>query len=265
MPSVISVERQAGGVAVLTMTKEPVNTMDLSLWQELLTAFESLEADPEVRAVIFRSGLKRSVFTAGLDINELYAPSTSKEQLFNFWDVISQTLTKIYTSPMVTAAAINGTCPAGGCILALCCDIRIITADGSLGLNEVQLGIPVPIFWTELFVSVAGQRQAEKLLQLGEMTPSARLLELSMVDAVVDAADKVLPATLETVRQWIKFPDPGRIATKKALRGPLGDRWVAGIPQEATEVWKSCSDPQTVASLGKVLERLSGGKKASKL
>mmetsp|Transcript_46114 Transcript_46114/g.92962 ORF Transcript_46114/g.92962 Transcript_46114/m.92962 type:complete len:265 (-) Transcript_46114:163-957(-) len=264
MPAVISVEK-ADGVATLTIAKEPVNTMDLGLWQELLTTFDALEADPEVRAVVFRSGLKRSVFTAGLDINELYAPNTSKERLFKFWGILSETLTKVYASPMVTAAAINGTCPAGGCALALCCDIRVITADGSLGLNEVQLGIPVPLFWVELFASIAGQRQAEKLLQLGEMTPSKRLLELSMVDAVVDAADQVLPSTVETVRKWIKFPDEGRIATKKALRGSLGDRWKAGIELEATKVWESCSDPRTVASLGQVLQRLSGGKKASKL
>jgi len=267
MPSSVSIDREAGGIAVVTLAKEPVNTMDLSLWEELLAAINTLEADSEVRAVVFRSGLKRSVFTAGLDIKELYAPSTNKERLFKFWGVLSEVLTRVYTSRLVTAAAINGACPAGGCGLSLCCDLRIITADGSMGLNEVQLGIPVPLFWVELFASVSGQRQAERYLQTGEMVPSAQLLKLSMVDAVVDKAEQVLPATLDEVRKWLKFPDEGRIATKSVLRGPFGDRWKAGIPTEAAKVWESCSDPKTVAALGKVLERLSGGggKKASKL
>jgi len=262
---VVSVGREEGGIAVVTIAKEPVNTMDLGLWRELLAALEALEADPQVRGVVFRSGLKRSVFTAGLDINELHAPNTNKERLFEFWGVISQVLAKTYTTPMVTAAAINGACPAGGCALSLCCDLRIITADGSMGLNEVQLGIPVPTFWIELFASVAGQRQAERLLQTGEMTSSPRLLELSMVDAVVDGPEQLLPATLEAVRGWLKAPDEGRVATKRALRGPLGKRWAAGVHLEAAEVWASCSSAATVASLGKVLQRLSGGKKASKL
>eukprot|EP00409_Alexandrium_fundyense_P009889 CAMPEP_0195046776 /NCGR_PEP_ID=MMETSP0347-20130606/28760_1 /TAXON_ID=2932 /ORGANISM="Alexandrium fundyense, Strain CCMP1719" /LENGTH=74 /DNA_ID=CAMNT_0040074857 /DNA_START=35 /DNA_END=256 /DNA_ORIENTATION=+ len=74
--------------------------MDMSFWQELLAAFNSMEADPEVRAVVFHSGLKRSVFTAGLDINELYAPHTNKERHFKFWGILTETLTKIYMSSM---------------------------------------------------------------------------------------------------------------------------------------------------------------------
>merc|ERR1719464_134955 len=126
--------------------------------------------------------------------------------------------------------------------------------------------MPVPVFWVELFTRSTGQRRAERLLQLGEMVPSTQLLSLSMVDAVVDKADQVLPATLDEVRKWLKFPDEGRVATKMDLRGPFGDRWKSGIPEEASRVWNAISDPKTVAALAKVMERLSGGgKKASKL
>ena len=40
-------------------------------------------------------------------------------------------------------AAIRGACPAGGCCLSLCCDFRIMTDFGHIGLNEVALGISV--------------------------------------------------------------------------------------------------------------------------
>mmetsp|Transcript_60506 Transcript_60506/g.129837 ORF Transcript_60506/g.129837 Transcript_60506/m.129837 type:complete len:269 (-) Transcript_60506:68-874(-) len=266
---VISVAKEDDGIAVVTIAKEPVNSMDLTLWQELLAALEVLEADGTTRGVIFRSGLKRSVFTAGLDLKELHAPSTSKERLFEMWSTLSKVLQKIYISPMVTAAAINGACPAGGCGLSLCCDYRVITADGSMGLNEVQLGIPVPGYWVELMASVVGQRQAEKVLMLGELPPADKLLQMSMVDVVVDSGDKVLPAALAEVRRWLKNPDPGRVATKQSLRGSLAERWKAGTQEEAGSVWAAISAPSTVASLTQVMERLSGGKKppakASKL
>merc|ERR1719215_1394363 len=138
--------------------------MSLPFWKELLSVFESVEADKNVRAIIFQSGLKKNVFTAGLDIKELYAPNTSKERLIEFWTTLSTTLTKIYGCSKPTAASIRGACPAGGCGLALCCDYRVITKDGSMGLNEVQLGIPVPKFWIELFANTVGHRLAEKLL-----------------------------------------------------------------------------------------------------
>lgn len=125
----VRVERREGGYAVLSLQREPVNTMSLELWRRLAGALDELEADPQARAaaaavpaplcaclgqhafftsasgqgsrasdpaaylgarplawcmqvrgVIFCSGLARDVFTAGNDINELYAPLTSRER-----------------------------------------------------------------------------------------------------------------------------------------------------------------------------------------
>lgn len=112
-----------------------------------------------VRGVIFASGLKREVFTAGNDIKELYAPQTSKSRCGQqsarawcllgasfcahplcsfrghfvacryreFWVTSNVFLARLYRSPLVTLAAIKGACPAGGCCLSLCCDVRIMT------------------------------------------------------------------------------------------------------------------------------------------
>lgn len=238
--------------------------MDLTFWEDLLAAFETCEADQAVRAVVFRSGLKKNVFTAGLDLKELFLPTTSKERLFKFWGVLSKTLIKVYSTSMVTMAAIPGACPAGGCGLALCCDFRVITTEGSMGLNEVALGIPVPMFWIELMANTIGQRQAELALQTGVMIPSERLLQISMVDVVVKDASEVLPRALQEAGRWLKNPDAGRAATKDVLRSPLAKRWANGIEDEASMVWASVSDPRTVASLKAVQERLGGGKAAAK-
>lgn len=259
----VSVTKEAGNLAVVTLAKEPVNSMDLAFWQELLKTFEGLESDPEVRAVVFRSGLRRSVFTAGLDLRELYAPTTSEERLNEFWRTLTTALSKIYSSSMVTVAAINGACPAGGCGLALCCDYRVISADGSIGLNEVQLGIPVPQFWVELFTRTVGQRQAEMLLQTGQLVPSAHAVQLGLVDAVVASGEEVLPTAVAEVERWLKNPDVGRTSTKQVMRSEFAGRWAAGIPEEAGKVWATISDKRTVALLGKVMQRLSGGKAGS--
>ena len=66
--------------AVVSLKRDPVNSLNLEFWKQLLQTLESLEADPAVRGVIFQSGLARDVFTAGNDILELYAPKTSKQR-----------------------------------------------------------------------------------------------------------------------------------------------------------------------------------------
>ena len=66
--------------AIVTLNREPVNTMNLSMWEQLSQTLDKLEADSKMRGVIFQSGLQRDVFTAGNDIMELYAPNTSKER-----------------------------------------------------------------------------------------------------------------------------------------------------------------------------------------
>lgn len=72
--SVVDVDIRPGGYAIVTLTKEPVNSLDLDAWVQLERALDQLEADPSVSGVIFASGLKRDVFSAGNDIMELYAP-----------------------------------------------------------------------------------------------------------------------------------------------------------------------------------------------
>merc|ERR1711865_1135258 len=69
----VNIERKEGGYAVIYLAKEPVNSMDLELWKQIRAAFAECEADSTINGVIFASGLKKDVFTAGLDLKELYA------------------------------------------------------------------------------------------------------------------------------------------------------------------------------------------------
>lgn len=81
----ITVERPPGRAwALVKIAKEPVNSFDTDLWAALRDALAALEADETVRGAVIASGLKRDVFTAGNDINELYAPNTSPERCARF-------------------------------------------------------------------------------------------------------------------------------------------------------------------------------------
>lgn len=250
------------GIAVISFGKEPVNSMDLEFWRLLKSTFQAAEADKNIRGVIFQSTLKKNVFTAGLDIKELHAPSTSEERLKTFWRTLTEVLSSIYGSRLATVAAINGACPAGGCMLAMCCDWRIITYDGSMGLNEVALGIPVPRVWCELMAKLIGLHPAEEVLLSASMPKGTDLRVLGLVDDLVEKPTELLPSAVARMKTWLKFPPKGFQETKLMLRGDFAQRWAKGVEAESEEVWNAVSDPRSVASLDMVLKRLHGAPKA---
>lgn len=90
-------------------------------------------------------------------------------------------------------SAIKGACPAGGCCLSLCCDYRVMTESGHIGLNEVALGIPVPLFWARLMARVIGEGPAHKLCLNAALVSPQHALKLGLVDKV-----RILPPFTKT-------------------------------------------------------------------
>lgn len=260
MESYVNTEVKDEGYAVVTICREPVNSMNLDLWQQLAQCLVQLEEDPKVRGVIFQSGLQRDVFTAGNDLMELFAPKTSADRYQEFWVTQNEFFTRLYRSPLVTVAAIRGACPAGGCALALCCDYRVMTDFGNIGLNEVAIGIPVPAYWAKLMVRTIGQRQAEKILQFGLMPSAEEALQIGLVDRLV-AREELLNAATEELGKMLKAFDIGRQPTKRSLREEFSHQWADFSRPEAEGGWKLLSHPKTVQVLEGVLQRLSKGKK----
>ncbi|WIA42748.1 hypothetical protein OEZ86_008691 [Tetradesmus obliquus] len=255
------------GYAIISIAKEPVNSFDTAMWQALHAALQAVEADSSMRGVIIASGLQRDIFTAGNDLKELYAPLTSAQQYATFWEAQSRCLVGIHSSRLATAAAIRGACPAGGCAISLCCDMRLMTAGagGAIGLNEVALGIPVPKYWAGVMVQVIGHAAAERLLLSGSMVPPKAALQLGLVDELVQDKAQLLPRAEELMQQAVKLPGGARAATKAGLRGDFDEAWLQyALTWEAgPQGFARITDPNTVASVGAAIQRLSkgGGKK----
>jgi len=78
----------------------------------------------------------------------------NRANFLTFWKLFNYTLARVYNSRLITIASVNGYSPAGGTGLALSCDYRIATEDVVMGLNEVEVGIPVPEYWCKLMEEV---------------------------------------------------------------------------------------------------------------
>ena len=254
-------------VASLVLAREPVNTMDSVLWTELTSALDEVEAARAAggpgapRALIISSGVKRDVFTAGNDVKELYAPLTTAARYKAFWVLQNTFLARLCASPLVTVAAVRGACPAGGCALALACDVRILAdvPSAAIGLNEVALGIPVPQFWQALMGRVMGAGPAERACLRATMLRPAAALAAGLADAVVPPSQLDAAASAAAAAA-LALPDGARAIMKTRERGDFAREWAAFAPGEADGAWKVLSSPSTVAALKEVMERLAAKK-----
>lgn len=255
-------------VCVLSLARAPVNVLNLDFWEELLTALSFLEQSlfpARLRALVFASAAKGPIFSAGNDLLELHAPSTSPSRFTKFWMASTTFLSRLYVSPIFTIAAMRGAVPAGGCAISMCCDFRVALDDAKIGLNEVALGLPVPAYWARLFVSLVTPRaRAEALLARGEMVSASEAAKLGLVDVVVGPGgpDTVLEEASKAAVKWAAQKDvAGRVSTKLSLRKAFADAWLEFGPEEARQAWASLSDPLRVKGLGAIMQNLwRGGK-----
>ena len=188
---------------------------------------------------------------------------TTSERYLAFWRVQTLCLARLYRSRLLTVAAVRGSCPAGGCILALCCDYRLMTQNGACGLNEAALSIPVPEYWMKVMSRTVGWRRTEAMLQKGLLLNAKEAVGCGLVDEVVADATELLSAAEREVSERLRIPAAGRAASKRLMREELSQQWEAQWRSEGEQAWKLLSSDETVAQIRRVLQRLSGNKEAS--
>ena len=152
-----------------------------------LKAFE--EAENQGAEVIVIKSAKPGVYSAGLDISELYKPDESK--LRSYSNLIGQFFLTAWTSKLPVIAGINGASPAGGCVLACCSDYRIMVDHPKfkIGLNEVKMGLSVPANFSGPMASLIGKRRAEYACQTAKMFSGKEALEWGLIDELVSMED----------------------------------------------------------------------------
>jgi Delta3-Delta2-enoyl-CoA isomerase len=130
-----------GPLACLRLDKERGNAIDEALVDALMAGLDALGRDDTVRGVLLCSG-KPKMFCPGLDLIALETYDASG--LARFISRFSKLVRALYGFPKPLVTAVNGTAVAGGCILALASDERLLRRGAAIGLNEVKIGVPLP-------------------------------------------------------------------------------------------------------------------------
>ena len=204
-------------IAVLSLNRGRSNAINAEMVAELHQMVKNIENDDSISGLILTG--TDDFFSAGLDLIELY--NYDEETIKSFWiDFLDLVTTLVsFKKPMI--AAISGHSPAGGCVLALCCDYRIM-AEGKfiIGLNEVPIGIIIPESIFHLYSFWLGQANAYRFLLEGKLMHTQQALSTGLIDEVVNP-ESILHAAERKMLTYIKLERNAWQQSKKNMRAEL--------------------------------------------
>ena len=206
-----------GDIRELQLDRAPVNALNPMVCTQLVEAIDEAVA-AGMGGIVLSGGPK--VFSAGLDVPFLLT-LTDRGALRAAWEQFFEAARALANCPVPVVAAINGHAPAGGCVLALCCDYRVM-ADGPyrIGLNETQVGLVAPDGIQRLMRRAVGAHRAECLLVSGELVESAQALAWGLVDELT-GIDGVPTRALAWLEQLLQLPRQPVLATRAIARADL--------------------------------------------
>jgi enoyl-CoA hydratase/carnithine racemase len=227
-------------ITTLCLTRGKVNALNEQMVDHLLERFSELRDDPKTRAVILTG--QGSFFSFGFDVPELYdySPADFTRFLTKFTDLYLC----LFEFPKPLIAAINGHAVAGGFMIAMPCDYRVMTSGkAKISLNEVTFGSSVFAGSIEILKCVTGHRNAETIALGGKMYSAEEAKALGLVDEI--CAPEAVLFRAQTLTAEMAARDPvAYAAIKKLLRGPIIDeirRTEADSIRRFVEIWYSPS------------------------
>jgi len=180
-------------VCILTLDRPPANALNASLVDDLAAAFAQAERNPDVRGILITSGVE-GYFSAGFDVHEVF--DYDRATMTAYWRAFVELYERIYASEKPVVAGMPGHTFAGGVLLALACDARVM-ADGpyGVGVSAINLGVPLPLGAMNMAINAMGPGHARRLFLTGDTVDPHRALAMGFVQQVV-AADRLYDAAL---------------------------------------------------------------------
>lgn len=230
--------QESSGIATLYLNRGKVNAINGAAVDELRAHLKRLESDPEVRSLILTGFGK--FFSFGFDIPEFL--SLRKEQFVGFLENFTDLYTYLFLYPKPVIAALNGHAIAGGCMLALACDYRVmVIGKPRISLNEIGFGSSVFAGSTEMLRFWVGSGNATNILYSGAMYTAEEAKSLGLVNDAATEEDHMVVAR-KAASDLASKHSPAFASIKSLLRKPIADEMLrreSGSIREFAAIWYS--------------------------
>jgi Delta3-Delta2-enoyl-CoA isomerase len=207
-------------ITEIQFARPPVNALNLDMLRAVQGALSEAVRDG-ARGIVL-SGTQ-GMFSAGVDIPSLLG--RDRADVREFWREFFVTCGALAHSPVPVVAAITGHSPAGGAVLSLFCDYRVM-AQGPyrIGLNEVQVGLIAPDCIQMALRRLVGTYRAERLLVSGALIDAEQALACGFVDELT-SVDQVTTRALHWLNETLALPSQAMLATRAIARADLIDTY----------------------------------------
>ncbi len=196
------------GVTTLRFDHPPVNACDLDLLDSVIATMRRIDGP----IVITGAG---HCFSAGVDLRAIVEGGS--EYTGRFLAAISEAMLAVFDHPAPVVAAINGHAIAGGCVLAMCADVRLMSA-GTIGLTELAVGVPFPVAALEICRYTMGLSTSRAALE-GKTVDMHSASARAWIDAVVPTSE-LLPRATAIARELGQHCPSAYALTKRQLHRP---------------------------------------------
>ncbi|KRE89621.1 enoyl-CoA hydratase [Frateuria sp. Soil773] len=205
-----------GHITEIRLARPPVNALDFGMLAALREAIAQAPAGG-ARGIVLSGA--QGMFSAGVDVPALLQPDRAGVR--DYWGEFFALCAELARAPLPVVAAITGHSPAGGAVLALFCDYRVM-AQGPyrIGLNEVQVGLTVPESIQYALRRVVGTYRAERLLVAGAMIDAEQALACGFVDELT-AVEQVPTRAVHWLAELLALPPHAMLATRALARADL--------------------------------------------
>ncbi|HEY0178849.1 MAG TPA: enoyl-CoA hydratase/isomerase family protein [Dokdonella sp.] len=235
----------------LRLARPPANALDPALVRALREAVERAPGE-RARALVLSGAA--GMFSAGLDVPALL--TLDRAALREFWIEFFALCGALARAPIPIVAAITGHSPAGGAVLAILCDYRVMARGAfKIGLNEVQVGLPVPEPIQSALRRLVGTYRAERLLVSGAMLEPEPAHAAGFVDELVEP-DLVVPRALAWLGELLKLPERAMRETRRLARADLAATFADPARIAVDDMLDAWFAPDTQAVLNALVARL---------
>lgn len=189
-------------ICTITLNRpDQLNALDPTTYNELYQATLDIEADPDIRVVIFKGNGR--AFCAGADLKAMQ-PSLQKASLaVKYLENCHRTYNAIENLNVPTIAQVHGMCLAGGIELIESCDIIIAAETARIGDQHSARGLVPGGGSTQRLIRQMNFRKAKEILLTGEWMSGTEAYQWGLINKVVPE-DQLEAAVMEMAQKLAK-------------------------------------------------------------